>query len=344
MATRTRIAAAGFTLLELLIAAVLLTVMSLAVATLSLSGTEAQSFASRLNRVTELNQELIDDMRLDIVTNVRLFGDDAEGNDNLAALDLAGAPAPLPGLRLPTLSTASQLRPDSAGSEITGNSLFFAKLAWKDRFSCSSGNEYLVDVYRWVYYYLAPRDGGPTPGSPVGLDLVRVVSEPLADASSIDRITDPADQAELLQHLQAATADAAGVVHAPLDVVWRRGSHPGAAGTFRQIDQTTGSLSDTPLAGRPDPWRVLRSDSDVQGLLSYRRHSVATNFADPAWGVGRFGLTTTTGSGFPHGFEVQTVGPSSARQILLRLVIAGTDRHGRRAWSSAQIVADCRDL
>lgn len=344
MANSSKHDCSGFSLLELMVAAALLGMMVVAVARLSVTGADAQEYAGRLNRVTELTQDMVDKMRLELISSVRLFGNDAEGNGNLAMLDLGGAPAQLAGSRLPTVSPAVSIRTDPVASQITGNSLFFTKLAWTDRFICSSGNVYLVDVYRWVYYYLSPVDGGPTAGSPIGLNLVRVLSEPLADASSIDRITDPADQAEVLLHLHDATPDAEGRVHDPCEVVWRRGADPTVAGTFRQVQDSDGSLQDDPVDGRPDPWEILRTEPEVPGLLAYRHHSVATIYSQPSFGVGRYGVVSTAGSGFPHGLEVQIVGPSSARQVLLHLVLASTSRRGRPAWSNMQVVVDGRDL
>lgn len=335
---------AGFSLIEVVIASVLLSLMILAVSTLSISGADAQEFARRLNRATEVTQDIVDQMRLELVSCVRAFGNDAEGNGNVAMIDLAGAPAPLSGLRLPTVSPNDSLRADTAGAEITGNSLLFSKLAWSDRFVCTSTNEYLVDVSRWVYYYLTPEDGGPVAGSSSGLNLVRVVSEPLVDAASIDRITDPADQAEVLLHLLEQTPDVNGNVHDRCEVVWRRGGDPATVGTFRQIDDSDGSLSDTPIGSRPSPWNVLRNGEPVVGRLAYRHHSVATNYSLPAYGVGKYGLTSFSGAGFPHGFEIQVVGPSSARQVLLHMVIVSTNHRGQVAFSNMQVVVDTRDL
>lgn len=344
MATPSKQAVGGFSMIELIVAATLLALMALAVATLSVSGADAQEYAARLNRVTELNQDMVDRMRLELASSLRLFGNDGEGNGNLALLDLAGAPPRVAGSRLPSISPGASIRSDTAGNEITGNSLFFTRLSWTDRFVCTSGNEYLVDVYRWVYYYLTPTDGGPSPGRPSGLNLVRVVSEPLADASSVDRISDPADQAELLLHLHDGSADADGVVHDPCEVVWRRGGDPATAGTFRQVEESDGSLWDDPVGGRPDPWQILRAEADVKGLLSYRQHSVATVYSQANFGVGRYGLLSTAGGGFPHGLEVQVVGPSSARQVLLHLVLVSSSPRGRPAWSDMQVVIDGRDL
>ncbi|MCA8964634.1 MAG: prepilin-type N-terminal cleavage/methylation domain-containing protein [Planctomycetes bacterium] len=333
----------GFSLVEVVIASALLAVLVIIVSTLSVSGADSQEYARRLNRSTEITQDLIDQMRLELVSSVRLFGNDAEGNANLGVLDLSGAPTPLTGSALPTVSANGSIEMDTVSRAITGNSLFFTRLAWTDRFVCASTNEYLVDVYRWVYYYLTPEDSGPQAGSAIGLNLVRIESEPLVDGVAVDRITDLTDQAEVLEHLANGTADATGAVRSPVQVVWNRGADPAVVGTFRQIDDSDGSMSTTPSGGRPDPWEVLRRDNDVRGLLSYRHHSVATVFA-PTLQVTKYALEDTSGVGFPHGFEVQVVGPSSARQVLVHLVIASTNRRGLMASANLQIVIDTRDL
>ncbi len=333
----------GFSLVEVVIASALLASLVMIVSTLSVSGADSQEYARRLNRSTEISQDLVDQMRLELVSSVRLFGNDAEGNGNLAVLDLSGAPVPLTGTLLPTVAANGSLEADTVSRAITGNSLFFTRLAWTDRFVCTSTNEYLVDVYRWVYYYLTPEDGGPGMGSAIGLNLVRVESEPLVDGVAVDRITDLIDQAEVLEHLALGTADATGVARTPVQVVWDRGGDPAVVGTFRQIDESDGSMSTTPSGGRPDPWEVLRRENNVQGLLSYRHHSVAAVFA-PTLQVTKYAIEDTTGVGFPHGFEVQVVGPSSARQVLIHMVIASTNRRGLMASANLQIVIDTRDL
>lgn len=335
---------AGYSMIEMVVASTLLAMMVVTLISLAQNGSDAQEYARRVNRVTEITHDLIDQMRTEMVSCVRVFGADAEGTENVALIDLTDAPAPLPGSRLPTIDPAATIRPDTLGTEITGNSMLFARLAWADRYVCAGGNEYLVDVYRWVYYYITPEEEGPEAGTPIGLNIVRIESEPLADAASIDRITDPVDQAELLLHLLEGTPDAAGVTHSRCEVVWTRGALPSVNGTLRQIDDSDGSLSDTPIGSRPSPWSVLRSEPLVRGLLSYRHHSIATNFAPVNLGVGRYSVVDTSGEGFPHGLEVQVVGPSTARQTLVHLVASSTNRQGHWAWSDVQIVIDTKDL
>ena len=332
----------GFTIVELVVVAGLLGMLIYSLATLSTQGGDAQQYANRINRATELTQDIIDQVRGELVSSVRLFGDDAEGEANLALVDLDGQPPPLVGTRLPTIRADLSVRADTAGDEITGNSLFFARLAWTDRFECTSGDEYLVDVYRWNYYYLTVEGDGPTPGSSLGLNLVRFESEPLVSAESIGRIADAGDRAEVLAHLRDGTPDVTGVSRARSYVVWRRGALPSEAGALQGIT-STGGVSASPTDGRGG-WAIVPSEGVLRGLLSYRYHSVVTNYGPTSQGVSRYSVMSASGGGFPHGLEVQIVGPSNGRQTLFHLIVASTNNRGQRAWSDAQVVIDARDL
>jgi hypothetical protein len=71
---------------------------------------------------------------------------------------------------------------------------------------------------------------------------------------------------------------------------------------------------------------------------------VATNYAKTQMGVGRFGIMTMSGGGFPHGFEVQIVGSPAARQVLLHLSIATTNRSGQVAYSDLTSTVYVEDI
>ena len=76
--------------------------------------------------------------------------------------------------------------------------------------------------------------------------------------------------------------------------------------------RSTGSST---AARWPDPLPSSRTDRlSSRGVLSFRHHSVATNFAQANKGVSRFGIRndSSNGIGFPHGFEVQAVGTTAA--------------------------------
>lgn len=334
----------GFSLVEVIIAAAIFMVLVIVVSSLAITGSDAQDLGRRISKMTEVAQEVADDIRLQMVSSARVFANDDDGNGVMDLLDLSAAPTPSGTRRLPTIDQDGPFRQDTSGDEITGNAILFAYLAWRDRFRCVSGNEYLVDVYRVVHYYLSPTDGGPAPGTRGGLDLVHFVSEPLADGDAIDNIVDNTDRAEVLLHLLGGTPDAEGRSRDAVQVVWLRAGAPDDVGTLRQIDGDDGTLSDAVLTGtgRPDPWLILPSNDGVERLLAYRRASVASNFDLVAPGISRFAIRDDA-SGFPHGLEVQVIGPTSARQMMLHMVLVDTARKGQPAWSQTQTIITAHD-
>ncbi len=334
---------AGFTLVELALSAVILVVMVLVIGNLAATGTKAQDYAKRLNRVTEVGQDIADGMRLDLLSCVRLFGSAETTNPLLAYLDLEGSPVPLDGSRLPLVSSSAELVPDTGAIATVGNSLFFGRLAWVDRRACANGSEYLVDVHRWVYYYLTSEGTGPRPGSAHGLNLVRFLSEPMADAEQVAAI--PAvDRAEVLQQLRAGTPDATGTARDPVRLVWNRAPGTGE-GPFREI-LSSGGLTGSATS---ETLKVRSAEGPQQGILSYRHHSVATNYCrfdgeESTAGVGRWCRPLFEGMGFPHGFEVKIGGPSSGRKVAVNLVLVSTNVGGQLASYRIQPVFDVREI
>lgn len=343
------VVAAGFTLLETLIATVILLMMVFLVATLSDSGSAAQRYAGRITRATELGQDIVTEMRRLVASSVRLFHDDVDGRGYLGIVDLPFSSTRLAG-RLPRLRSMAIFERES-GTPITGNILLFARHAWTDTYAClTSGNSYGLDVFRICCYYLRPDGDGLVPGSMLGLNLCRYTSEPMVAGEQIDAIADVGDRAEVLQSLLAGrtTADTIAQpdpIHSVVQVVWRVNGSPTAPGTLREIDPGTLTLSDNPLPPRPSTWVIARDLAHTDaGLLQFRHFSVATVWSPDSFGVGRFSQVATTGEGFPHGFEVQAIGPAAARQVLLRLTIVSTVRASLPAWTATEIIQDCRDI
>lgn len=333
----------GFSLVEVAIAAAIFMALVVVISTLAVTGTDTQELGRRISKMTEIAQDVTDDLRLELVSSSRLYCDDAEGQALLGILDLTNAPAPIASRRLPTVDIDGAFRQDTPGDEITGNAVLFAYLAWRDRYRCASGVEHVVDVYRVAHYYLSEQAVAPGAGVRGGLDLVHFVSEPLADGAAIDNIASTVDREEFARHLLEATPDLEGRRHDPIQVVWLRAGLPDASGTLRQIDDD-GSLSDTVLPGtdRPDDWSILPKEGLARGVLEYRRASVASNFDREAPGISRFAIRDDA-NGFPHGLEVQLVGPSAARQLLWHLVLIDPVRKGPPAWSQVQTVISARD-
>ncbi|MHC5063376.1 MAG: hypothetical protein ACYTG5_05325 [Planctomycetota bacterium] len=334
----------GYSLIELVITMSLILMLAFLVLSMSITGTRAQKYAERMTRVTEITQQLLDEMQTDLQSSVRLFHNDAIGTAYTALLDLSTLPTPSSAL-LPTLDPAGVFEPDVVGSEKTGTAMLFARHAWTDEFQVTSGNSYRVDIYRLQGYYMSQEDGGPQPGSATGMNLVRFTSEPLADGNQIERISDPTDRIEFLQHLLNQTPDLFGDVHDRTQVAWKVGQDPADTDTLRQI-MSDGSLSDSSVAPRTaGTWQIHPDPAQTSGsMLFYRHHSVATNYAPGVMGVGSYGIIDNTGDGFPHGFEVQIIGPAAARQILLHLTLVSTNRNGRQAYHDLQVIGDTRDL
>ena len=331
------------TLLEVIMVLTILVTMIFIVVQLFFRSNQAQDLANRLNRATELNQALLQEIRIDLGSSVRLFEEDALGAAYLAILDQSRCNPPISGV-LPTIDPDGIFRQESATGSLTGNTLFFANHSWTDEYECASGKRYLIEVYRLVKYYLAHADEGPSPGSPGGLNLCRWVGEPMVDGDQIDAIFDAMDQAEVLDHLLRKTPDVDGTSHPAVVLVWHVGEDPAAAGTFRQI-LPGGGISSVPVAPRGPTWTVMWDPIlSSNGLLQYRHFSVATNYAPASAGVGRFSVMNLGGDGFPHGFEIQIIGPSAGRQVLLHLALMSTRRGGLPTSSSQRIVVNTREM
>jgi type II secretory pathway pseudopilin PulG len=334
----------GFTLLEVTIAATLVLLLAWLVATLSIDGMRAQKFAERQSRSSEITQDILDEMQRGLGSSVGLFGGGPIGEGYRAALIDGTLPPAIPSSRIPTVTPGGRLERETGPGVRTGNELFFTRYAWTDEFQTSTGVTHRVDIYRIERYYLTAVNGGPRRGSPDGLNLAHWVSEPLADGNQIDRITNGVERTEMLLHLLQRTPDTAGVVHDQVSLVWAGYLPIQDLGTLREIDAGGALLTSPSPARGGTEWRIrpeLRlCDAD---MLVYRHHSVATNFAQNGTGVGRFSVPTAVNLGFPHGFEVQIIGPPSARQILLHLTVVSTNRNGQRAYADLQTIVDSRD-
>ncbi len=332
----------GFNLIEVTIVMTILVAMVFVVLQLVLRSNQAHSMAMRLSRSIEVNQELLQDMRSDVGKSVRLFENNALGNAYLNLLDFTGA-VPAIASTLPTMDLVGNFRKEATSGVLSGNTLLFGKHDWTDEFMCTSGNQYMLEVYRLVRLYLAEEDGGPRAGSPAGLNLCRWVGEPMVDGSQVDRISDPVDRAEVLEHLRLGTPDLNGLLHPPAELVWKVGADPAVVDTLRQI-AVGGTLSNSPLVPRSITWEILRdSDQSSDGLLHYQHFSVMTNYAPANFGVGAFSVLDNSGDGYPHGFEVQIIGPSSGRQVLLHLIVA-SNLPGLLAGSNQKLIISTRDI
>jgi prepilin-type N-terminal cleavage/methylation domain-containing protein len=336
----------GFTLVETIIVLTVLVFLVSVMANLIINTSNTQKYIEQMARCTEVNQEIINDMRSELLTTVTLFESGTLGDGYFASLVYDPTSPPLATSKLATLNQPGPFQTETVSGALTGNVLLFAGQARTDEFTCISGNTYRIDIYRLYCYYLTKEDGGPKPGSPLGLNLSKFVSEPLADGDQIDAMTDLVDRGEVLTHLVTGSPDDSGESHAITKLVWRRGRDISILDTMREIDPLTGLMSSTPMAPRASgAWTIIREPTKShRGLLHYRHFSIATNYGDDRLGVARFGKMSMTGDGFPHGFEVQIAGPSSARQVLVHISVVGTNRKGTKPHSDLRTTVFIQDV
>lgn len=331
----------GLTVVELMIVSVLLLILAAAIVGMAIRGQDAQNYVENQTLVTSTTQDVVRRIRGDVGSSMRLFVDTAEGRSYLARLDRSEWP-PLAGSRLPVLDSEGIFDKEEPGSRKTGNTIFFAMHDRTDSFDLNEGMGspavVRIDVYRLISYYLHKRPGKDPHRDFDGLDLVRWVSEPLIDRNQVEVIQDPGKRTALLAHLyRGSNPDNPLFPYPPARLLWRPGADFGVA--FEKI-QADGTTTPAPRDFRVPPDRRITRP----GLLQHLRLSVAPNIGGAPRGLGKFGIVDNTGDGFPHGFETQTVGPASARQVLVHLTVVSNQQGRRRAWLDLQGVSSARDL
>lgn len=335
---------AGFTIVEMVVAATALLLLSLMVTQLIMSGQQAHRYSTRLGKLTDVTHRVLDELKTDLRAAVRVFSDDDVGNRYRNLIDPWIGFAPIESSRLPRVSPNESFGADVTGAEKTGNELLFARHAWSDSFTCSSGRTYRADVYRIERLFL--RVAGSNQNSAANFNLCKWTSEPLVRANQIDRITDPADRSEYLQHLLNGSPDDEGEEHDPLQVVWRFGEDPADPTTLRQI-LGDGLIVNDSQPPRADAWNLLASESlSEPGLFYSNRHTIASNTTRQTYGVSRFGRrddNAGNGTGFPHGLEFQVVGTPASRRVLIHLTTVSTNNDGLKAQFDVQAIINIRE-
>ncbi|MEW6354804.1 MAG: prepilin-type N-terminal cleavage/methylation domain-containing protein [Planctomycetota bacterium] len=238
----------------------------------------------------------------------------------------------------------------------------------------------MIDVYRIVYYYLTVMQGGNVGGMEDSLSLIRWESIRFVDKEQLESLAerDPlptpegATQAEKDATLPVMQSDFIRqlVEDAGINYCWDTTQNADTA--FYELVQDAGS-GDYMVASAPiSAFEVSSSDLNIpmskyehvvlnleakQATISWNTQSnlfiagmgVAFRenykqwfpFKSPVM-VPRFGYPdiSLAGRGFPHGLEVQVIGPSGARQVLVRLVLVKeTMRHRTAAHETVTIVA-----
>jgi prepilin-type N-terminal cleavage/methylation domain-containing protein len=337
---------AGFTLVEMTISLVVMAVGFSAFLGVALESMRDFEFYTKLNLVAQWNQQIINDIRKDCLSTKRYFSDDAEGQSYFAALDFTTAPLPVDSLRLPWVDEAGTFDVDTLGNEKTGNALFCVKALplTSSTFNAGMGKDFVTDftvvigmdpedtatyrinAYRFVVYYLNERISDSIGRHPDSLDLIRWASVPVLDYGQVMAVQETfLDVDSGITFFPRQDLVSQFVTSYNSNFIWHSNEDVDNSFYFCSAAGIIDALPDNPMTIPQDP--VIGVQSMLPGgMRNGRQISVCYNAGTPNFQAGpvvpMYALANGTGAGFPHGFEVQIVGPSGARELLMRLALA----------------------
>ncbi|MFH0962858.1 MAG: prepilin-type N-terminal cleavage/methylation domain-containing protein [Planctomycetota bacterium] len=317
----------GFTLVEMMTVLVIVAMAWWIFAVVVLSLMDESAVLSAHNLLARWNQEIVNDIRDDTLSAKRYFENDSLGQQYLDALEEDADSPWINSLRLPRIEeSGAALAPDTVGNQKTGNALLFTKVLTPFVVTVpyreGEDRDFRINVYRFVLYYLTIREKEHIGRCKDSLDLMRWASVPLADYAQVMAIEDPEPADSIDPRAEIVKAF---VAQQGSEWLWDTSSDLDNA--FYKC-QPTGQIDTSPW-----PNMVIPRDS-VEGLRSLIPAKVAKNkHASVCWNNGtngfdagivvpRYAIANATGDGFPHGLEVQIVGPSGARELCVRLAMA----------------------
>src|SRR3989339_1794027 len=304
----------GTTFIEMIIAMVCLSAIALATFEIMTQSQNTNSTINAWNMLTQWSQKAIDQMNLDITQACVIYQNDSLGNDYKSKLQSDASFPALTTSRLPVINQNGTFGPETTTTR-TGNALLYATNTMPF-VSQALTTTRRVDMYRIVYYYLSPVT--QTIGAnPTSLRLVKWTSQEFADYSQVMAITNAAEQADFVMDLY---------LNSGIRYLWVPRNTQNNA--FYAIDEY-GAVS-----GLPEPSFTIPTGIDAQGnaMVSSVINDLGLGFATVAWNnsaifstpdiVPKFAVGSAVGAGFPHGLEIQIIGPTGARQVMVRLVLA----------------------
>jgi len=304
----------GTTFIEMVIAMVCLSAIAIATFEIMTQSQNTNSTVNAWNMLTQWGQKAIDQMNLDITQACVLYQNDSLGNGYKADLESNANFPVLANSKLPVIAPNSTFGQETTTTR-TGNALLYATNTMPF-ISQALTNTRRVDMYRMVYYYLSPIT--QTIGArPVSLRLVKWTSQEFADYNQVIAITDATEQADFVMDLY---------FNSGIRYLWIPRNTSDSA--FYAIDEY-GAVS-----GWPEPSFIIPTGIDAQGNAMVRSviNDLGLGFATVAWNnsavfstpdiVPKFAVANAVGAGFPHGMEIQIIGPTGARQVMVRLVLA----------------------
>ncbi len=322
---------AGLGTNEMVAACVVLAAFFIAVANVVTTTDSTSERGARESRIVATNQRILDQIQTELSEAVEVFENNDIGEELFNTIEKLDTATPIEFTSLPRPLRGTVFGQELRSGSRTGNVLMFARMERTKEIACGeddakskgeregqsdASGTYEIDVYRLICYYLTPVGDGPSPHHGHGLNMFRFVSVGMADAAQIEAIESAEDQQEVMRKLVGDNVTGA----------WRRDVI--AAPDWLHINPSAGTMDSVDFIAA-DP---KMSDSVLENPKAY---SVASNHAHESLGVGEFGVKTEARGGFPHGFEVQMMGPTSAREVMLRLALIS--RGGNRSTVTSSL-------
>lgn len=297
----------GVTLIEMLVAITIMSVITLLFYSLVTGTMNANTQLEAHAILSSYGQRAINMMKSEVAQSKRIYENDTFGNALLSRVTLPSAYPRASGTRLPVIE-GSKTSFSTVPTGSVGNSLFFLE----DYPPFVYNNKYYIDLYKFIYYYLTEKNAGDLriANLPKYLDLVRFESNFYASYDQIMKIpNDPPDRDGVLSALNAAGVHYVVDTAAPSvnDMFYRNSGSSLTKETSHQIGYSEAK-----------PFIRILSEEKVTARL---RYTIAYNRSS------NFPILTpvpkyATETDRPFGFEILVIGPTSAREVLLRLVFA----------------------
>lgn len=304
----------GYTMVEIATSLSLIAGVSVLMAQVLMGSRNADSYIRAVTAATQRGQRVAYEVAGLAESSRRIFQKDAVGEGYLASLDLARDPM-TSDARLPVMEEDGALGPDEPGAPRTGNVLLMVRES--DPAACvanpQTGEIRNISLHRLVCVYPHESTRVLLPGAPASRDLIIWRSIQFPSYTEIMSLKDPDMRKNVVRDLH----DRFG-----LRTLWDEGAASDQA--FYLID----GLGTVDAA--PSPSFLIEEDRDLssRGRLVYADAQLAPT--DYTMRERRPVLTVDPpGTWAPHGFEVKVGGPSTSRQVWMRLVIEVSAQGGQ---------------
>jgi hypothetical protein len=331
----------GFTIVEATICLVLMTVSFGAFLGVALQSINDFAFFSAHTKVGQWSQERLNDIREDTLSVKQYFDSfnvSPMSQDYFNVLDLPANSMPLNNtVVLPEIVETGIFEPDIiSGIAKTGNALFFVRSLEPfavrvqvdpNLLDPADWHIYRIPVYTFVLYYLTRRVSEPIVNSNDSLDLIRWSSLPVADYDQVMQFEELVQDGGLECYPRAQVITEFRNEYGG-EFLWVNGEELNLAFYRTYADGTHDMMPEDPanLTITMDEWQGLFSRMQNNGTSHVKQASVFMNRGTQGFEIGpivpQFAQASQAGDGFPHGFEVQIVGPSGAREVMVKLVLS----------------------